>query len=253
MEPWKKAVVLAAGTAGVAAVLYYLLREEPETKVTLEGSSNNKKARKLRVDEISIEQVQQILSEIVDSQEKMRTHMKDLTRELLAKQLNFEQTYIRVREVQPEDPLERYGLGMAEFDMLLSKYQHDPKVKEGIARIMGVPTTTSTKSPTEKASPPVPARTVIDVHTFMLEELEKLVKYFSTIKNKESYDMKTVTLAAQAVVGAKVEEKFGLTSEDIERGVIQHHSTLATDQEFAIVNVKMQQAMALLMGADMSG
>ncbi|CAE8738445.1 unnamed protein product [Polarella glacialis] len=175
-------------------------------------------------------QVQQILSEIVESQEKMKTHMKDLTRELLSKQLDFEQTYIRVREVQPDDPLERCGLSMSDFDMLLSKYQHDPKVKEGIARIMGVPTNATASAAQEKAQT-VPARRVIEVHAFMLEELEKLVQHFATIKNKDAYDMKTVTLAAQAVVGAKVEEKFGLTSEDIERAVIQHHSTLATDQD----------------------
>merc|ERR1719436_1411331 len=94
----------------------------------------------------------------------------------------------------------------------------------------------------------VPAKRVIEVHCFMLEELEKVVRYFHTIRNKEQYDMKTVTLAAQAVVGAKVEQKYGLTSEDIERAVFQHHTTLATDQEFASVNMKMQSTMAQLMG-----
>lgn len=246
MESWKKVLIYAGSAAGVGAVLYYLLREEPEVKRIPSDEDSKDKKTKLRVDDVTKEQVHQILNEIVDSQEKMRTHMKSLTRELLAKPLTFEQTYQRVQEVQPEDPLERYGLSMMDFDQLLNKHQHDPQVREGIVRIMGVPDPTSSQP--EKGST-VPARTVVDVHAFMLEELEKVVRHFNTIKHQGNFDMKTVTLAAQAVVGAKVEEKFSLTSEDIERAVINHHTSLATDQEFAQINMKMQQTMAQLMGA----
>lgn len=244
MEGWTKALLVAAGAAGVAGVLYYLLREEPEAKFVPQED----KEKKVRVEDVTKEQVRQILSEIVEQQEKMKAHMKKLTRELLDKRMEFEQTYQRVKEVQPEDPLEKYGLSMMDFDQLLNKHQADPQVREGIARIMGVP---DSAGPAQGST--VPAKRVIEVHAFMLEELEKLLSHFNTIKNKASYDMKTVTLAAQAVVGAKVEEKFNLTSEDIERAVIKHHTTLATDQEFASVNMKMQHTMALLMGAEGSG
>jgi len=243
MESWKKALVLAAGATGVAGVLYYLLREEPDSKLLPADSRDDKAKRKFQPEE-ELANVQQILREIVESHEKMRTHMKALTQELLAKKLDFEQTYQRVKDVQPEDPLERNGLNMAEFDTLLGKYQHDVQVKEDIGKIMGMPTNPSS----EPAKASVPARKVIDVHSFMLEELEKLVQHVGIMPDKVSYDMKTVTLAAQAIVGAKVEEKFSLTSEDIERAVIEHHTSLATDQEFAAVNMKMQQAMAFLMG-----
>ena len=46
---------------------------------------------------------------------------------------------------------------------------------------------------------------------------------FKTKSDRESYDPKTVTLTAQSLVGAKVEERFGLTSEDIEHAVMRHH------------------------------
>merc|ERR1719476_684976 len=94
----------------------------------------------------------------------------------------------------------------------------------------------------------ITVKKIIDVHKFMLEELEKLVKNFQTLPNKESYDMKTVTIAAQACVGSKVEGRFGITSEDIEAAVLVHHTTLATDQEFASVNIQIQHTTGRLMG-----
>jgi len=246
MESWKRILLYAGGAAGAAAVLYYLLREEPEakqpTRAAADETKDNKK--KLRVEDVTKEEVQGILNSIVESQEKMRTHMKALTQELLEKNMTFEQAYARVREVQPEDPLERHGLSMVDFDQLLNKHQSDPQVRQGIVRIMGVPDPPATG---EKGSE-VPASKTVEVHAFMLQELDKLLQYFQTVKNKESYDVKTVTLAAQAVVGAKVEQKYGLTSEDIERAVVTHHTALATDQEFANINMKMQQTMAQLMG-----
>jgi hypothetical protein len=150
--------------------------------------------------------------------------------------------------VQPEDPLERYGLSMNDFDQLLSKYQSDPEVRNGIAKIMGVPDSDrgNDKTSTAKAS------RVVEVHCFMEEELSKVVKYFNKLNNKDSYDVKLVTLAAQAIVGAKVEERFGWTSEDIERVVLKNHEELAKDQEFAKVNQKMRQTMNELVGEGMA-
>ena len=49
--------------------------------------------------------------------------------------------------------------------------------------------------------------------------------------NKNDLDIKTVTIAAQAIVGAKIEKKFDLTSEDIESAVMMLHTMLAADQD----------------------
>jgi len=244
---WKKTLLAAGGAAGVAAALYYLLKEESTTKKRLatETAVEHKAAAKPKVDEISKEQVHQILQEILKSQEQMKHYMKDLTKELCSKSLSFEQTYQRVKEVQPEDPLEKYGLSMMEFDQLLDKHQSDAHVKDAIARIMGAPTPGSTTSEKVKS---ISLNNIIEVHKFMLKELDKLVQNFQTMPNKESYDMKTVTIAAQACVGSKVEGTFGITSEDIETAVLVHHTTLATDQEFASINIQIQQTMGKLMG-----
>eukprot|EP00930_Biecheleria_cincta_P073345 TRINITY_DN60643_c0_g1_i1.p1 TRINITY_DN60643_c0_g1~~TRINITY_DN60643_c0_g1_i1.p1 ORF type:complete len:257 (+),score=70.95 TRINITY_DN60643_c0_g1_i1:42-773(+) len=240
MEVWQKGLLVAAGAAGAAGVLYYLLREEPEAKRLPVDDESKERNHLTEEDELSF--VQSLLGEIVESQEKMKTHMKDLTRELLTKRLDFEQTYERVKQVQPEDPLERRGMQMSEFDRLLSKHQSNQKVREGIMRIMGgQPSPQSASGPSNASS-----AKVIEVHAFMLEELQKVVAHVRTASDKV-FEVKTLTLAAQAVVGAKVEEKFSLTSDDIESAVIMHHEVLAQDKEFESLNLQMQQAMAELM------
>merc|ERR1711972_443821 len=117
--------------------------------------------KKVKVEEVTKEQVLKILGEIVEQQDKMRVHMKSLTRELIAKDEPFEQTYKRVKEVQPDDPLERYGLSMMDFDQLLNKHQSDQQVREGITKIMSVGDDgMSTASDRGSA---VPVKTVIEV------------------------------------------------------------------------------------------
>ena len=69
-----------------------------------------------------------------------------------------------------------------------------------------------------------------------LQELQKLLQYYHVLKSKESFDVMTLVCAAQVVIGARVEEKYGLTSEDMARAVIAHHMALSTDQ--------IQQALA---------
>lgn len=253
MADWKKLLLAAGGTVGVCAVLYYLLKEEKKATRQIAGddSTDKKKERgqKPSVDEISKEQVRQILQEIIKSQDQMKGYMKDLTQELLTKSFTFEQTYNRVKEVQPSDPLEKYNLTMQEFDQLLDKHQSDPSVRDAIAKIMGAPAPGATTNEKVQATT---VKQIIDVHVFMLAELENVVKYFHGLSNKDSYDMKTVTIAAQAIVGSKIEEKFNITSEDIESAVLTYHSLLATNQEFAQVNVNIQHTMGKLMGTPMS-
>merc|ERR1719414_1614492 len=107
--------------------------------------------------------------------------MKELTKELLSKSLTFEQTYQRVKEVQPADPLEKQGLSMVSFDQLLDKHQGDPSVRESIAKIMGAPSPNSGCSEKVQA---ITVKTIIDVHNFMLEKLDALVQDFINLPNK---------------------------------------------------------------------
>jgi len=247
----QKMVLAGVGAAGLAAVIYCLTKESKSTKKTsLAAESKGAPAGgKTKVEDISKETVSTILKEIIDSQEKMKSYMKTLTKELKTKQMDFQQTYDRVRQVQPNDPLEKYGLSMMEFDQLLDKYQSDPMVREAIAKIMGAPNPANTQSVKVQE---ITVKEIIAVHKFMLEELEKLVKIYQGLQNKptggQELDMKTVTIVAQAMVGAKMEEKFNIASEDLESAVLLYHTMLATDQEFATINLQIQHTMGKLMG-----
>lgn len=236
------------GAAGVAAVLYYLMKDDSKAQGKRRISQETKEAPAAgtsKVEDMSKENVQTILGEIIDSQEKMKGYMKELTKELRTKSLTFEQTYNRVREVQPVDPLETHKLSMMEFDQLLDKYQGDPTVREAISKIMGAPSPSAVQS--EKVQN-ITVKTIITVHEFMLKELEDLVEKYQGMQKTTDLDMKTVTIVAQAIVGAKMEEKFSITSEDIENAVLMYHTMLATDQEFASINTKIQHTMGKLMG-----
>merc|ERR1712194_20930 len=232
----------AAGAAGVAALVCFLLKGGESSTVLTKKGDDKKVATKVSVEEITKDMVVQILQEVIDSQEKMKGYMRSLTQELVKDTLSFEQTYEKVRAVQPDDPLDKYGLSMMDFDQVLDKHQADDRVRELIAKIMGVPQASSA------TSMEITADTIIEVHTFMLNELEAIAKSFQGSRNAASYDTKTVTIAAQAMVGAKIEKKFRLTSEDIEGAVLNLHTTLATNQEFHNVNIKIQWAMSKLMG-----
>jgi len=250
MEGWKKALLCAAGAGGVAAVLWYLLREEAEGQAgedgaaAPEGGDDSKSGQAtVSAQDVSKDQVIRILGEMVASQERMKVLMKELKVKMLAKEMDFAEAYEQVSSVQPDDPLERNGLSMSDFDQVISKYQQDPQVMQGIMQIMGMPDES-------KAGPgkPVSVAEVIAVHVFMLQELESQLKDFSKVKSGKAWDMKTVALASQAIVAAKVEKKYGLTSEDIESAVMQNRQSLGSNQEFAEINQKMQIAMSQLMG-----
>jgi hypothetical protein len=248
--PWKKILIAGIGAAGAAAILYYLMKEEPKKKSQAQESKDAPAAGKSKVEELSKENVQQILKEIIESQEQMKKYMKDLTKELRTKNMSFDETYDRVRKVQPSDPLEKHQLTMMEFDQLLDKYQSDPMVREAIAKIMGTPNASTQAS--EKVQG-ITVKMIIEVHNFMLKELEDLVEKYQGMQKNRELDSKTVTIVAQAIIGAKMETKFDITSEDIESAVLMYHTMLATDQEFANINLKIQHTMGKLMGTPFQG
>lgn len=243
----QKMLLVAGAAASAAAILYCLTQDNSKAKpnAAAEGDKAAPASGKSKVEEISKETVQKILMEIIESQETMKLCMKELTKKLRAENLSFEQTYDKVKEVQPSDPLENYNLSMMEFDQLLDKYQGDPTVREAIAKIMGAPNPNTMTS--EKVQG-ITVKVIIEVHTFMLQELENLVDKYQGMQKNRDLDMKTVTIVAQAIVGAKMEQKFGITSEDIESAVLMYHTMLATDQEFANINMKIQHTMGKLMG-----
>lgn len=187
-----------------------------------------------------------ILEEIVHSQEQMKAYLKGLTKDLCSQDVAFEDTYARVKEAQPNDPLEQHSLSMAEFDQLLDMYHNDPSVQAAVAKIRGVPNLDCLASANVLS---INVDTIVKVHLFMLEQLESLVQHHLQDKSfkEDNYDMKLVAIVVQAVIGAKVQGKFGITSEEIEGAVLMHCGELTTNQEFTKANARISNTMSTIL------
>jgi len=239
---WQQWAALAGSAAAAGVVAYYLFKND---STEAQQSETKKEKGRVNVDEMTRNDVLEILQDILKSQETMKTVMKSLTQELIKNQLTLNQTYNKIKVSQPEDPLDKYGVSMADFDVLLEKHQHDPNVRDAISRIMGAPSNMNLNSKIQGVS----RKTIVQIHEFMLTELKKLVEEFQKHPDRLTLDARTLTMTAQAIIGARVESKFGLTSDEIESAVLFNHSSLISDSEFARVNVQMQQTMSQLMGS----
>lgn len=63
---------------------------------------------------------------------------------------------------------------------------------ESVARIVGMSTCSAEGSTRAQL---LRKEEIIEIHKFMLEEIEKLVEEFRALPNPASYDMKTVTIS----------------------------------------------------------
>lgn len=148
--------------------------------------------------------------------------------------MTFDQTYTRVKAVQPSDPLEKYGLSMINLGQLLKNCENDPKVwdlTDEYYKMMGEPDPSSDAS--EKMQE-ITVNGILEVRQFMLKEWEILVSHLQEQSNGRSYEMKTLTLAAQAIIDCKVEQQFASTTEEIESIV------LISKQHLGIINAEIE-------------
>ena len=239
---------IAFAAAGAA---YVLFRKEDApvstAKPTISDEIKEVPAEKLDAAMITVEQLLSIMDKIIDSQNVMKGVMKRISDEIASSEMSFTQAYERVRELQPNDPMEQTGLSMNEFDQLLDKYQEDPRILDSIARIMGP----SEEDMALDDGKVLSVKELIDIHQYMLDQLRSITEEVKTGSNKSLgsvFDPRTLTVTAQVLVGAKVEKEFKVGSPAVERSVMEHQAQLATDHKFATINMMMQQTMTELMG-----
>jgi hypothetical protein len=230
---WTKLLALAGGAAATAALVYYLLQDEPAGGSAAGGAKPGEMDKK---------ELLKLLNEIVASQSDMSNLMKEITDVVLKENLTFEQVYQRVKARQPRDPLEKRGLSIQDFDAMLDTHQNDDEVKKVITEIM---TAGNVK---QGASSPVPIADIIQVHEFMCKELQQIVDEYKKLDNKDSYEKKTLTIAAQAIVASRVQKTYNYTSEQIEACVLANHEKLSQDAKFTTLSIQMQQTMGQLIG-----
>ncbi|CAK9100472.1 Hypothetical protein SCF082_LOCUS47015 [Durusdinium trenchii] len=253
---WSKKLVLVGGVAASAAVLLYLCKarkdgaasEDAEIKDQQASSSGHKRVQS---EEAAKEQLKDILKELIKAQEQMKTVIKDLTQELQRTPSSLVEICKKIEKVQPPDPMVKHGLQLMDLDKLLEKHQQDTEIRNSIAKIMGAPNPHNIAS--EKIQS-ISVKDVIEYHKFMLQELTTLIDEYENLPpgERQALDPKTVTIAAQVVVGARFEQEHQVSSEDVETAVLMYHANLATDQTFASVNIQIQHAMSRLMGTPMA-
>lgn len=227
-----KYLLVIAG--GVAAVGVLVLASSKTS-----GSSKPRK-EKLALD--SKEGLLQTLQELSNQQAQMRNQLKKLTDEVSGKSMSLSQVCKRCAEMQLSDPLEKYGMSAVEFNKVLAEYEDDPAVHEAITTLMGSPPT-GTAAVTEASSSLTPTK-LLDIHKFMLAEYERLALQ----PDKGCTKASIITFAAQAIVAGKAEAAYQVSVEDIESAVLVHQGALSSSPEFSEINVKMQKAIAKLMG-----
>ena len=234
--------VVVAASVGAA---YYLFRKE-ETIAIVESDANvaqpRKTSEKIDAKKVTIDELISMMDRIIESQNAMKGVMKGISEEITEKNLSFGDAYALVQKKQPVDPMEELGISMSEFDELLDKYQEDPRVLDSISRIMG-PSEDDLASDDGKI---LSVKELVDIHQFMLDELMQISGEVK--KSKTTTDARTTTATAQVLVGARVEAKFKISSPAVERSVMVHQNQLATNHQFATINMMMQQAMTELMG-----
>lgn len=241
VEPWQKVLGVAGAISALAAVVFCTAKVGRRREAETRGVSSEF----VPTSGVSKEKMRQILQEVLESQKATEDILLKLITDLRTTPLSFEDAYQRVREIVPSDPLEKHGLSAIEFDALVDQYQDDHVVQDSVAKIMGGPTPTS-KTP--EAVQQITVRQIVDIHAFMLAELEALLGAYDA----KVHSSKVAVVAAQALVGARIEEKFKVTSKDLEGAVFMHHTTLATDSDFTRLSVGIQAVMGKITGSTFS-
>mmetsp|Transcript_26874 Transcript_26874/g.32721 ORF Transcript_26874/g.32721 Transcript_26874/m.32721 type:complete len:249 (-) Transcript_26874:112-858(-) len=227
----KYLLAIAGGVAAVGVLV-----------VASRRTSGSSKPRKEKLVLDSKESLLQTLQELTSQQAQMRSHLKKLTEEVSSKSMSLSQACKRCAEMEMCDPLEKYGLSNVEFNKVLGEYEDDPAVHEAVAVLMGPPPN-GAAAITEAASSLTPTK-LLDIHKFMLAEYERLASQ----SDKGSTNASIITFAAQAIVAGKAEAKYKVSVEDIESAVLVHQGALNSNPEFSEINIRMQKAIAKLMG-----
>lgn len=227
----KYLLAIAGGVAAIGVIV-----------VASSKTSGSSKPRKEKLALDSKESVLQTLQELSSQQAQMRSQLKKLTDEVTSKSMSLAQTCKRCTEMQLSDPLEKFGLSTVEFNKILGEYEDDPAVHEAVSALMGSPPTGA--AAVTEASSSLTTSKLLDIHKFMLAEFERLAAQ----PDKGSRDASIISFAAQAIVAGKTEAQYKLSVEDIESAVLVHQGALSSSPEFSEINVKMQKAMAKLMG-----
>ncbi|KAJ1610640.1 secreted protein [Cryptosporidium canis] len=250
----RTAAAVAGGIAVIGALLYYLFRDD--SPITEDESDNVHEVAiakdipeftsKRLLDTFTKEDMLLLLDEILESQNSLKKIMRSLTGDFMTNPpKSLQECYDKVKDASPQDPLDKRKISLVEFDRLVERFYNDEAISNAIEKIMGIHGPSSLTERTGNIS----SEQLIKVNEFMLKELREFVDQYIFIANKDQFDVKILTIAAQVWVGSKVEKQFNWSSDDIETAMLLHSQTLRNDPEFGRISFQMQATMEQLLGS----
>eukprot|EP00928_Gymnodinium_smaydae_P042238 TRINITY_DN28466_c1_g2_i1.p1 TRINITY_DN28466_c1_g2~~TRINITY_DN28466_c1_g2_i1.p1 ORF type:complete len:271 (+),score=77.53 TRINITY_DN28466_c1_g2_i1:25-813(+) len=255
MESWQRLLVAAGGAVGVAAILYYLLREDGEAEEAGAPSAKTggsaKKAAGAGAD-MSVEEFLEVMGEMTAMEQKRKETMRELAEAMKDQALPFHDLYARVAAAQSNDPLARRGLTLDDLDVPLQRYQNHPRVHEAMEKLMGGgdDTQEAAADRLQKAKSVTVAQ-IIEINKFMLKTLQEFIADYDAVpaSEKDAYEVSTVISASEAVINARVTAKYDLLSEDLEQAMKLNETEIVQDQAFFQVHMQMKQTMKMWLDA----
>eukprot|EP01055_Gregarina_sp_Pseudo9_P002171 Gregarina_sp_Pseudo_9__2170@NODE_2519_length_970_cov_127_483351_g2314_i0_p1_GENE_NODE_2519_length_970_cov_127_483351_g2314_i0NODE_2519_length_970_cov_127_483351_g2314_i0_p1_ORF_typecomplete_len276_score47_15DUF1160/PF06648_11/0_066HTH_ParB/PF17762_1/0_11_NODE_2519_length_970_cov_127_483351_g2314_i066893 len=203
-------------------------------------------APKIDLKKASREDVLALLRDIVHVQRELSATMHEVIQRIIDENLSSDATYELVSQKQPTDPLEKNGLSIADFDALLDRFASDEEVHAAIVEVVQGPDQTSSGPSSSNGSASLTVDRIVEINLTMLEKFKSVIEHFKGMlkTNPEKYNPRTVSITAQAVVGAHVQREFSVTADDVERAMLVYQLELSMRQDFLQANDEIQKIMA---------
>jgi len=246
---------VAVATVGVLSYLYFNADEDTKKNpigkilnlIIGADSDDPTEDRKKDKDTVSEDDVVSMLKKICDIQQQTKVFLKNLVEEITSQPMALSQVYMRVKDGTPEDPLASEGISMDDFDGLLGKFEHRDDVKELIDTIMG----NEILEDIPPAAKALSIDQIIQIHEYMYGELLKVIEGAKEfVKTGGPYESRYITMAGQALVGAKVFQKYKMHPQEVEAVMMLNYVTLQYHHEFLKVSMQIQAVLGELMSVN---
>ncbi|GFE53386.1 apicomplexa specific secreted signal peptide [Babesia ovis] len=246
---YTKALVLTGAAAAAAWFVYYLLQDDgQEDEYDLykkDYSTSDTTSASSVVEKMTRNDVLDLLAKIAASQEKAKTLLQKLVKEIIGNGFNesMEDLYNRVVKDVPVDPLKARGLTLFDLDYLVERYQNDPAVRAHIMTMINLPMAEEQDDERDIAPDEI-----VSVYEFMLKELQELQNNQQPLTSQPNLNTNAASIAVQAIIAAKVQNKFGYTSVQIDRAITKHQGELGMNTKFARFAMQIQSEMTEITG-----
>lgn len=191
-----------------------------------------------------------IVNEAAETQRHTQHAICEATHEYVAAahtSLSFLEAYQKIIQLKlpDEDTLDQYGISPEDFQQTVGGYAEvgDAEVMNAVQSMFAP----AGKADADKASK-IDKATLLDVHTFMVKQMESIVEEFNQLpaESVSSMPKKQRENAAELLVSVAVESSFKIRNEDIEEAMMLWGEQLQDDATMIDVQTKLASLMERL-------